>query len=71
MERNFNLYLSGIHVNKKTKPNVSNHADTEQLWAISTYPCHTWDLSNEVLYDPVPQGVSKIWQVKVEKSKST
>ena len=23
-------------------------------------------VSNEVLYDPIPQGVSKIWQVKFE-----
>ena len=30
---------------------------------------HILGLSNEVLYDPVPQKVSKIWQVKFETSK--
>ena len=27
---------------------------------------HIWELSNEVLYDPISRRVSKIWQIKVE-----
>ena len=27
-----------------------------------------WGASNEVLYDPIAQGLSKVWQFKVEKS---
>ena len=29
---------------------------------------HVWELSNEVPYEIVPKGASKIWQVKVESS---
>ena len=36
--------------------------------AFLNHLCHVWELSNEVLYDPIPQGVSKIPQVKVERS---
>ena len=32
---------------------------------------HIWELSNEVLYYSIPQVVSKIWLVKLEKSKFT
>ena len=34
-----------------------------------THLYHIWELSNEVLYDSIPQVVSKIWLVKLEKSK--
>ena len=37
--------------------------------ALLTHICHIWELSNEVMYDPVPKGVQKIWQVKAETSK--
>ena len=49
---------------------------TDARSAVTTKPSlthlyHIWVLSNEVLYDPTPEGVSKIRQVKVEKPKFT
>ena len=34
--------------------------------ALFSHKCHIWELSIDVLHDPVPQGVSKIQEVKVE-----
>ena len=46
----------------------SNLSDARSAPTLLFHKYHIWELSNEVIYDPLPQGVSKvkIWQVKVE-----
>ena len=72
-----NLIYSGVRLRITKAPNwyFSWHSDRFLNCCCNlpllTHICHIWELSNKILYDSVPIGVSKIWRVKSEKSRFT